>query len=69
MSSPDLMISSQINLEFHRDPRVKLGDDTRLGNSRILSLGILVFFLRNSRFFLMNSRIPMVFLGGAGVFF
>ena len=34
----------------YRDPRVKSGDDTRLGNSRILSL-------RNSSFFLRNSRI------------
>ena len=27
----------------YRDPRVKSGDNTRLGNSRILSLGILEF--------------------------
>ena len=33
----------------------------KVGNSR--------FFLRNSRIFLRNSRIPMVFLGGVGVFF
>ena len=50
MLSLDLMISSQINLKFYRDPRVKPEDDTRLGNSRILSL-------RNSSFFLRNSRI------------
>ena len=37
MPSPDLMISSQINLEFHRDPRVKPEDDI-VGNFRIPKL-------------------------------
>ena len=43
MSSSGLTRGSLWNSKFICDEIIKSGDDTRLGNSRILSLGILEF--------------------------
>ena len=69
MSSSGLTRGSLWNSKFICDEIIKSGDDTRLGNSRILSLGILVFFLGILDFFLGILEFLGFFLGVRGYSF